>query len=69
MASKAVKRCRAKFKKLAVLNDLQQDELMAQGARLEKKRMQDSWGNRQDKNLRGFFNHKTARDVKRGVYA
>ena len=68
MASKAVKVARAKFDKLASLNaDVDVGGHIGMAARKAKTKMNDSWRNRTSNNVRGFFDQKKAREIKRGV--
>jgi hypothetical protein len=68
MASKAVKVARAKFDKLASLNaDMDVGGHIGMAARKAKTKMNDSWRNRTSHNVKGFFDAKKARAIKRGV--
>lgn len=68
MASKAVKVARAKFDKLAALNaDMGIGGHVGMAARRAKSKMNDSWRNRLSNNVKGFYNAKAARAVKRGA--
>lgn len=68
MASKAVLVARAKFDKLASLNDDQDaGGHVGMAARRAKSKMNDSWRNRKSNNVAGFFDQKKAREMKRGV--
>lgn len=68
MANKAVVRAYAKFQRMNKLTDLElsgDDE--ARAARKMKKAMSDTWTKRESKNIRGFFDQKAARAIKRGA--
>lgn len=68
MANKAVARAYAKFQRMNKLTDLElsgDDE--ARAARKMKKAMSDTWTKRESKNIRGFFDQKAARAIKRGA--
>lgn len=68
MASKAVKVARAKFDKLAALNaDIDVGGHIGMAARTAKSKLHDSWRNRRSNNVKGFYNAKAARAVKRGA--
>lgn len=68
MASKAVKVARAKFDKLASLNaDVAVGGHIGMAARKAKTKMNDSWRNRTSNNVKGFFDAKKARAIKRGA--
>lgn len=68
MASKAAKVARAKFDKLASLNaDMDVGGHIGMAARTAKAKMNDSWRNRRSNNVKGFYNAKVARAVKRGA--
>jgi len=68
MASALAKRCKAKFKKLAALNDdMDTGGHVGMAARKAKTMMNDSWVKRKSNNVSGFFDQKKARDMKRGV--
>ena len=68
MANKAVAKAYAKFQRMNKLTALEMsgdDE--ARAARKIKKAMSDTWVKRESKNIRGFFDQKKARAVKRGA--
>lgn len=68
MANKALAKAYAKFQRLNKLTDLElsgDDE--ARAARKMKKAMSDTWTKRESKNVRGFFDQKMAREIKRGA--
>ena len=68
MANKAVAKAYAKFQRMNKLTALEMsgdDE--ARAARKMKKAMSDTWTKRESKNIRGFFDQKKARAVKRGA--
>lgn len=68
MASKAVKVARAKFDKLASLNaDMDAGGHIGMGARKAKTKLNDRWFNRKSNNVKGFFDQKKAREIKRGL--
>jgi hypothetical protein len=68
MASKAVKVARAKFDKLAALNaDIDVGDHIGVSALKAKSKMNDTWRNRKSNNVRGFFDQKKARAIKRGA--
>lgn len=67
MASKLAKRCAAKFKKLAALNDdMDVGGHVGMAARKAKTMMNDTWSKRRSNNVSGFFDQKKARAIKRG---
>lgn len=68
MTNKALAKAYAKFQRLNKLTDLElsgDDE--ARAARKMKKAMSDTWTKRESKNVRGFFDQKMAREIKRGA--
>lgn len=68
MANKALAKAYAKFQRMNKLTALEMsgdDE--ARAARKMKKAMSDSWTKRESKNIRGFFDAKKARAIKRGA--
>lgn len=68
MANKAVAKAYAKFQRMNKLTALEMsgdDE--ARAARKMKKAMSDTWTKRESKTIRGFFDQKKARAVKRGA--
>ncbi len=68
MASKAVKVARAKFDKLASLNDdVDAGGHIGMSARKAKGALNDRWFNRKSNNVAGFFDQKKAREIKRGA--
>lgn len=68
MANKALAKAYAKFQRLNKLTYMElygDDE--ARAARKMKKAMSDTWTKRDSKNIRGFFDQKKAREMKRGA--
>ncbi len=68
MASKAIKVARAKFDKLASLNeDVDAGGHIGMSARKAKGALNDRWFNRKSNNVAGFFDQKKAREIERGA--
>ena len=68
MASAMQKRARAKFDKLAALNaDQDVGGHIGMAARKAKAKLSEVWINRGGDNVKGFFDQKKARAIKRGA--
>lgn len=67
MSKKAMRVAQAKFNKLAALNaDQDAGGHIGMAARRTKARMADAWFNRTSGNVKGFYDAKVARAIKRG---
>ena len=65
--SALARRCRAKFDKLAALNEAQDiGGHIGMAARRTKSNMNDSWVKRTSSNVAGFYDASKARAIKRG---
>ena len=68
MANKALAKAYAKFQRMNKLTALEMSgDDDARAARKMKQAMSDTWTKRESKNVRGFFDQKKAREIKRGV--